>query len=80
MVDQQDVSDTVKITVNVPREEAEYLKAIAEETRTSMTFALRDAIRTQKQLRDGARRGADPIIREPDGRTSPVNGLFRWVP
>lgn len=57
-----------KLTVNLPSEEVEALRALAAKRQVTLTCALRQAIASEKLLDDIVRDGGTVLI-EGDGRT-----------
>jgi len=54
--------NTTKVTVNLPDDTVEAIKAIADQSGTTVTEALRQVIENQRFLRDEARNGNKVLI------------------
>lgn len=64
------MSDTTKVTFNLPTDVVDQLKAIAKQKGTTVTEALRSSIVFNKYLYDQEANNAQLMIREADGRTA----------
>lgn len=58
--------NTVKVTVNLPADEAEALKGLAQEQSITMTDALRKALVTERFFRENTRDGSKILLQHPD--------------
>jgi hypothetical protein len=56
----------VKVSVNLPANEVEWLKQIAENDGITMTEALRRSISTQKFVKDTVEKGGKLLVEDPD--------------
>jgi hypothetical protein len=68
--------DTVKLSVNVPRDEVEILRELAAQRNTTMTEVLRDAIATEQFLTNELK-NARIIAEEPDGTRTQLRRPIR---
>ncbi len=58
-------SDVVRLSVNLPRREAEALKALAESRHTTVTEVVRDAIATERYLEEKRLNNAEILVKTP---------------
>jgi len=72
--DKQKTADVVKVSFNLPAEELQGLRELAEKRHVSVTQALRQAIATERFLASQPE-GSKVLIEEPDGRMREV--VFR---
>lgn len=56
----------VKLLIELPEEELEELRKLAEEQHVSMTDAARKAVATERYLRDNLKQGSKVLLRKPD--------------
>lgn len=67
--------NTVKLSVNVPKDEVEILRELAAERNTTMTEVLRQAIATEHFLTDQVKNQGRLVVEEPDGKRTQL--VFR---
>jgi Ribbon-helix-helix protein, copG family len=63
------VSDTQRVSVNLPREDIDLLRRIAEQRHITMTEALRRAIAMERFIEEALRNGEKLLIEDRDGKT-----------
>ena len=60
------MSDVTKVTVNLPNEVIEQLRALAAANNTTLTDAIKRSIEINKYLTDGEKEGGKLLIETPD--------------
>lgn len=63
---------SVKMSVNLPDEAVENLRAIAEKNGITLTAALRQSIANEKFLEDELKGGSKLLIEDPEGSSRQV--------
>jgi hypothetical protein len=62
------MSETIKVTVNLPADVVDELRKIATSTNTTMTDAIRRSIQINKYLLDQEQANGKLLIETPDGK------------